>query len=234
MKDARDDDLDLINISAGIHHNDCGGRCRPCQATRTVVHGGTTVVAGAGNDLESGEKSLYCPAYTEGAIGVGAFHTFCGKIVQRCRQQFPFRLNPVKRPPFCYYVEQPDPDDEADLYGEQMCSQFGCDEYNSCNAYKDERLWYGNVDFSTTRADLFAPSHTVIIDMENQVRYQEGTSFSTAYVTGSLAGIYGALSSRSHLPPPNEIRSAIAMIIDTVGETSWRKYNASTVYEFLS
>lgn len=234
LADAKADDLDLINISAGVHHSDCGGRCRPCQATQAVVNSGAIVVAGAGNDLDSVGESLYCPAYVDEAIAVGAFHTKCGNTVQPYGDRFPYRLNPVKRPPFCYYLEQPDTGDDGELYGEQMCGQRGCNEFTACSDYKAEELWAGNVDFSTARPDLFAPSHTMLVDMEDRARYQEGTSFSTAYVTGSLAGVFGALSSRASSPTPSEVKSAITMINDTVGGTSWRKYNGTTIYEFLS
>lgn len=234
MRDAQSDNLDLINISAGIHHDDCGGRCRPCLATRGVVNSGTTVVAGAGNDIEAIGKSLYCPAYADEAIAVGAFHTFCGNTLQPYNDRFPYRLNPVKRPPFCYFIEQPDPDDEAQLYGEQMCSQFDCNEYTACSEYKNEELWKGNVDFSTTRPNVFGPSHTTLMDTDDRIRYQEGTSFSTAYIAGSLAGVFGALSSRRHTPKPGEVRNALTVVTETVGDTSWRKYDAATVYKFLS
>lgn len=234
MDDAAGDDLDLINISAGIHHDDCGGRCRPCMAAQAVVQGGTTVIAGAGNDLDSNEKSVFCPAYADEVIGVGAFHTYCGYAVQPHRAEFPFRRNPVQLPPNCYFLEEPDSNALAELYGEQMCSQMGCSDFDSCEEYRDEQLWHGNVDLSLTRPDVFAPSHIAHRDGNGRLRYQEGSSFSTAYVTGSLAGIFGSLDARAHSPTPSEVRSAITMITETVGETSWRKFDAATVQEFLS
>lgn len=233
MDAAVSDDVDIINFSAGIHHEDCGGRCRPCSAARSTVRQGITVVAGAGNDLEGGGSSLFCPAYSDEVIGVGAFHTLCGYSIQPHQSEFPFRPNPLHLPPNCYYLDPPEAEDRCELYGEKMCGQMGCGEFISCEEHKEEKLWYGNVDFSKTRPDVFAPSHLGHRDGENRLRYHEGTSFSAAYVTGSLAGIFGALN-RSQAPTPSEVRSAIVVINDTVGETSWLKYNAETVFDFLS
>jgi hypothetical protein len=233
MKNAQADDLDIINISAGASHKDCGGNCRPCTAARQLLDDETVIVAGAGNTMGDNKKSLFCPAYVDQVIAVGAFHTFCTYEIKNKNQSFPFRPTSIDHPASCYYLEDDESRPCGELYGEQMCGQRGCTAGTPCSNFQKERLWSGNVDFSKKRPDVFAPSHVAVVTEDN-VEYDEGTSFSTAYVTGSLAAIFAELERKTELPSPREVNTGLTMIDETVGDSSWRKYDARTLFEFLS
>jgi hypothetical protein len=229
IEDVIEQDLDIVNISSGSHHENCRRLCRICDAINNVVSNNIVVVAGAGNAIDE-NKSMHCPAFHDEVISVGGFHTYCTLDPSSMGSTPGFRPSP-SLPPNCYYLEKPEVAENPELYDQHLCGQGACTPVNECEDFRREVIWDGNIDMGTSEPTVFGPSHFAVCLENGDLLFKTGTSFSTAYVTGCLAGIFGALNRPN--PTPSEVKSAISVRNTTVGDTNHRKFDSLEVNDFL-
>jgi len=234
MGNVRDRSVEVVNISAGKHHEDCNQRCRICKAASEVVDSGTIVVAGAGNDAGGGErKSLYCPALGTDTIAIGSYETRCGFDMQQKTGSL-YRTVPQSiHPPGAYWSRNSELSPEPEPTNIPFCSRQGCSEFHSCEDYQKERLSDINVSFRQGEPDVFAPDHYIIPCEDGTPRIRTGTSFAAALVSGALADILSSVMNHRPFPTPEEVIEAIHSIPTTVEGTSQRKFNSQAVYQNL-
>lgn len=233
MSNVAKSSVDIVNTSGGIHHRDCNQRCRVCKATNEVVESGTIVVAGAGNDLDGEEKSIYCPALSESTISVGSFEGVCGYSPDEKHGGGIQRRSPSVKPPGAYWVT----DDEATIDWEPVdipyCSLQGCSPYHDCSDHRIERIPDRNVSFDEGSPDVFAPDHYVYERDSGAPGLRVGTSFATAVVTGALGEILSVVAKERVFPSPSEVNRAINNISTGVGSTFHRKFDGQQMLDQL-
>lgn len=204
MDDVRDDDIDVVNISAGKYHESCGGRCRLCAAVEGVVRAGSTVVAGAGNRKGSRKLGVFCPARSSDSIAVGMSETLCNATPPK-RDELHRTPNTTKPPGAYWGTVDPDrPYYPSDAY----CSHRGCSPFDSCRANRQVIYWDGNVEWNDYLPEVVAPGHFPIANRSaGEFALEPGTSYSTAIVTGCIATV---MSERfPDLPTPQRIKRAL-------------------------
>lgn len=236
MDNIRSRSVDIVNVSAGRHHSDCGGRCRICHATNKVVGDGTIVVAGAGNQMPGDEeKSLYCPALSNKAIAVGSYEARCGLTLKQRTNGDLYRTVPhALFPPGAYWVRNTEAASRGEAVYTPFCSRRGCSKHHSCEEYRQEQLSAINVSFKHGEPDVFAPDQYVIERMDGTPGIDRGTSFAAALISGALADILSTIVEDRVLPTPSELREAIRSISTTVEGTSQRRFDSTELYRILS
>lgn len=203
MDDVRNANIDLVHISAGKYHENCGGRCRICEAVELVIRDGSVVVAGAGNRKEDRSLDVFCPARSPSSLAVGMSETLCTTSIDN--PSLPVGAD-SPRPPGAYWV---DVDSDYPFYPtDTYCSYQSCSPFHECKNNRKTRYWEGNVDWDQYIPEVVAPGHKPLIDT-NQLRgyIEPGTSYSAAVVSGGIAIVMSELF--PDLPSPGRMRRAI-------------------------
>jgi len=208
IADASRHGVDLLNLSVGIHHHeepngDCGGHCRVADETRLAIEAGTAVVAATGNRERDDPRAVHCPALVDGTIGVGGF-------VARCRNDLAVTAESGQ-----YWVRN------DGLYG-PFCGQRRCTPDDHCSEYRYEYPWRGNVSLHNAVPAVLAPVHHPVGSSAEPI-LQDGTSFGTPVVAGSLAAIISDLDID---PTPTELDRAVRLGATAIDEGPLPKFDA--------
>lgn len=194
IEQAIDDGVDVLNVSAGRHHHNCGSEsCVFRKHILPAIDGGTNVVAACGNERGRRGEHVLCPALFRSTVGVGGFVNECDG-----------------------YVPDTGTDDRlvADVSNyhridghEQgpFCSMGTCGTGASCDDRRRERWWNDNVRPFKGKPDLLAPVHKPELQDGQNVVFIAGTSFATPIVTGAVASLRGEFSNSG----PEEIRNTL-------------------------
>lgn len=206
------DNIDIVNISAGKYHPNCGTNCRICHSVESVTSNDTIVVAGAGNRKENRELDVYCPAKSPGSIAVGMSETLCTanpQIDPQKSEKFDLSKPPDQdtfRPPGAYWVDH----DEKSPFipNENYCSQLACSPLHPCEENRKTEYSYGNVKWENYVPQVVAPGHYPIADIRSgNFRLDPGTSYSTAIVSGSIATVLSEIFPST--PSPELVRRVV-------------------------
>lgn len=200
LDDARRHGVAVLNLSLGVAHADCGGRCRVCDAARRIAEDGVFVVAAAGNRLADENDTVRCPARTEGVLSVGASVTRCTASVE------------TERPPGSYWVDHADEflaetPNEHVYSDEPFCGKRGCSPDHRCSANRTERVAAVTVS-ERDEIDVLAPGHFPREGVYG-CRLDCATSFSTAVVSGIAAALLSELRPVGSEPEPRTLRRAL-------------------------
>lgn len=211
--------IDLLNLSVGIYHGEeedesCGGMCRVADEARLAIEDGMPIVAAAGHRTDTDERSVFCPALLDDAISVGGFVSQCGEGL----------IDTVDSGQ--YWVR------DENIVG-PFCGQRGCSPSKSCEDYRYECQWMGNVSFHNTTPDVLAPVHHPI-ETEGGALLQSGTSFGTPVITGLLAVILSDLLELGVDPSPAAIHTAVTDGAVELDDGDGQKFNASNTWDILS
>lgn len=216
LDDARSHDVDIINLSLGVSHDDCGGRCRSCVATTDVVDDGVVVVAAAGNEDDGDSEPVACPARAEGAIAVGSSVTYCTASLNQPSVGI---QTGDGRPPGSYWVDTPRETREKAGHPEHLsnanfCGFGNCSPYHTCNEYQNEVVCDGNVS-ERDKIDIFAPGDYPR-EADGSAVNVIGTSFSTALTTGVIACMLSDLFEIGAEPSPRQVKRALVNGADQI------------------
>lgn len=210
MADIRDDNIDVVNISAGKGHVDCGGRCRICEAVEAVVSEGTVVVAGAGYLKSDGEYGVFCPARSRQSITVAMSESVCTASPEGMNQ---LNTGPdIFRPPGAYWAT--DTLDDPPYPGEIYCGGNRCSPYHTCENNKVDQYWYGNPNWESYVPEVAAPGHLPVnINEDGGFQLEPGTSYSTAVVSGAVTTVV------SEVYPPIPSQQRISRLIESTSQS---------------
>lgn len=234
MEAARRRPIDVLNLSLGVHHDACLGRCRSCKAVDTVVSEGTTVVAAAGNDTSQSGESVYCPGLASRAITVST-------LISECTAR-PGRASEPKGPhtgdyraPNAHWIRNPDISESTDseyLTERCFCSYNNCGPGFVCEKNRREFGWEKNPRPSEAKPEVLAPGLQPTI-MEVGPAMAIGTSYSAAVVSGALAEILSELYSRGSRPSPYELKIACVEGGQKLQNDPTPKFDALSTYKQL-
>jgi hypothetical protein len=190
MSEIAEANVDVVNISAGKFHSDCGTECRICMAAEDVVSTGCVVCAGAGNRKPDRELGLFCPAKSVKAVAVGTSETLCTASTGNGGDSL------IKGasidPPGSYWVKRSNPDP---FYpNDNYCGYGNCSPFHECGEYQETVYWDGNAAWRAYTPEVVAPGHTVIQNEDTgEIALETGTSYSCAMVSGGIATVLSEL-----------------------------------------
>jgi subtilisin family serine protease len=196
--------IDVLNISAGIHHRNCQQRCRIADAVRTATESGITIIAAAGNRKSGEELGVYCPALIDEAIAVGGFISKCDEDIQNTDTSGQY-----------WTVED-------DKYIGPFCGYETCPSEYPCSRNRQELYWDKNVEQPDQRADILAPT-AYFKESEKKVTLDGGTSYAAPIVSGSIVRIFSELLTSGVKPDPSQIKEAVTRTGDPVQNTDIKK-----------
>lgn len=180
-------EIDIVNLSFGDYKPSCAGHCRECKTVSDVVESGKHVIVAHGDSTTL--DGVSCPGKCDDTISVSGFQDLC-------------RFNPQVATQ-AIWIKYSDDGSTDQSYTEALCSHLGCNDRMRCNRNRTRREWDKNVDDPIEPPNVLAPMHHVLAN-EETLNLNRGTSLSCAYVTGSIASIFGELS-KDDIPEPSEL-----------------------------
>lgn len=208
LGDAVDHDLDVLNLSLGLEHADCGGACRSCIVAERVADSGVLITAAAGNHPE--DRRVVCPARAESVLSVGTSEVICP--ARTSEETNSIRCGHLgTHTPGSYWIDPPPELLESvptpELYGGRaFCSHGGCSVSQECDTTGRERC----SDFTVadiSNVDILSPGRYPE-KRSSGVHLCAGTSYSAAFVAGVATAIRAELAVRGvTLDPQQLIRS---------------------------
>lgn len=230
MANIRDSSVEIANISAGKHHENCQQQCRLCEAAKQVAESGTLIVAGAGNDVTNEGKSMYCPALSDHVVSVGVFEALCTCDPGQSNSGDLYDTTANIHPPGAYWVRKTPESMRREPTDQPFCARHACSPRHSCRQYRQERPSNYNITFQPREPDVFAPDHIVIEHDDGIAGLETGSSYATAIVSGALTSVLGTVAKNRVLPQPAEVIDAIGRIGRTVGDTRYRRFDSEALY----
>lgn len=203
---ALDDDVDIVNVSAGHPWPHPVEYSPTVPETRRLLDAGIAVVAAAGNyfiDRQHERPPVHCPSAAAGVVSVAGLRTLCP-------------AEPGSEPPNVrrgpYYWQNPHRSRELAAGKGVYCGERGCVDGQPCDGRKKDTHWIYNPSPTGGKPDVLAPMH--IIRQSSRSRrageYLEvGTSFAAPLVTAALACIFSDLQEADGIPDPYTVESAI-------------------------
>jgi len=227
---AIDDDVDIVNISAGDPWPGPVPANPNVSETKRLIENGIPAVIAAGNydpDEQDERPPVHCPSALTEAISVGAMVTEC-----------PYDPDPEvdtdRTGPYYWLPDDPDVDSEGGVIEEAYCGESGCRDGESCITNQQETDWDYNPLPTGGKPDVLAPMHIVQQDHAGEYFLAGGTSFAAPLVTGSLARILSELKNDGRdLPPPHEVRDAVRAGCAEIPQVQTGKYHAMGVRNAL-
>lgn len=233
VRAAINEEIDVLNVSAGIYLEGCSGHCQFCTAVQRAVDSGITVVAAAGNQRpgESPER-VNCPATREQAIAVSGMEVDCPAEVDREGAI----ISDGSKSSGPYWVRKQDGVDyNPNAVEGPFCGQRNCVHGTDCLRRNNEVPWDANVRPKPDKPDVAAPVQYPETRDDGAPVLLAGTSFAAPVVSGVLASMYSELRSQGNSQPtPMETRNAIVEGGATMEGTSLRKLNATRTLNHLS
>lgn len=229
---ARSNSVDIVNSSAGIHHEDCRGQCRVCHAVRQTLADGVCVVAGAGNAMDA-DTGVYCPAREPDVVSVGVYESVCTNEISPPIAA-PVGFSPDLLPTGSYRAPPVSEVDADWTPNKTYCGGQQCTPTDSCREHRVEHLWAGNPEQGIGGIDVYAPGTTLVGMESGPPRMDIGCSFSAPIVTGVLADAFSELHGSRPIPSPAAIDRALSRLSGTVGNTQGRKLDAAELFDHLS
>ena len=170
------DEVDVVNLSAGVWHKICGpGKLCPFHGSVTdAVDAGITIVASIGNACDRRLDHVWCPAMNYKTISVGGITRRCGYELSSNEQDYRIWAD-------TYDMVEID----SDFQG-RFCSTSGCTDTVTCGEDSLNVWWGGNTEPVYGNPDVLAPPEYPEI-FGKQGCFSEGTSFSAPLVTGIIA-----------------------------------------------
>lgn len=199
FSEVKTSNANLVNLSLGSYKPNCDGNCRECKAAQQLADSGLTVVAAAGNEEQ--QNGNCCPSKNSSVLSVAGFQDLC--------EFEPYFANRA------IWVKKSEPEPDEDTHTDVICCHRGCSENIRQCKRRSREEWNGNVPFGTYEPDVLAPVHHSRPG-DDEVYFDQGTSFSAGYLVGGLAKLYGGKNSTS-LPAP---RKLIKLIQQTPNKSS--------------
>lgn len=221
---AIEDDVDLLNISAGEPWEGPIDAWPMTKPIRDAIDAGITIVAAAGNDpAEPSEQPINCPAAIEDVIAVGGFEVLCE--------------GDGDHPDGAYWAHKVD-DQAEDEYPDitatgVYCGQRGCGS-TDCIKAQEERPWDNNPRPTNGKPDVVAPVHLPNTSNEGNPYLEVGTSFASPIVTGGIGLIFSELlEEQVEVPPPEEVREVVLDTSSPIDRGDYRKFNVTRSLDTL-
>lgn len=188
---AINEEIDILNVSAGVYLEGCSGHCQFCTAVQRAVNSGITVVAAAGNQHpEEDPERVNCPATRGQTIAVGGMEVNCPAEVDR-EDAIISDGNKSCGP---YWVRKQDGVDYLPNAAEgPFCGQRNCIRGTDCLRRNNEMPWDANVRPKPDKPDIAAPVQYPETRDDGAPVLLSGTSFAAPIVSGALASMYSKL-----------------------------------------
>lgn len=207
VKRAVDDNIDVLNLSAGRERPNCLGRsCGFCRTARRAIERGTTIVAAAGNSQPSTTEVIHCPALAEPAIAVAGFVVECTYSEKTDSDTIQNPLNP----PRAYWAKMlSGVDYPLHAVDDAFCSTQGCWPEANCSDYQNITTWENNPLPSGQKPDILAPVH-YSERINDQIPFLlGGTSYAAPIVSAVVAWVLGVLLDNQLSASPQELRNGL-------------------------
>lgn len=225
---AIEDEVDVINLSAGVRHlfcDDCTVFERPLSAT---VNAGLPVVAAIGNTSDARIEHVLCPALHDSVVSVGG-------AIASCEQDASENLTDADDRRI--WTSTRTMDNVEDNVQGPFCSFRGCTTKTGCGC-RTERWWSGNIRELNGNPDVLAPCLVPDFgDEDGTVLFNAGTSFAAPIVTGVCTRLYDAVDDSDALTT-HKLRRTLDETGERVEEApsagTWRRVNASAAVDALS
>jgi len=231
---AVDENVDIINLSAGDHRPNCiGGACGFCRVAKSATQEDIIFVAAAGNSqLDGGHTSIHCPAFADPVISIGGYEALC-TFEPEVGRQAPTLQNSL-RPPLAYWTEQRRGYNYPPGIAEQSyCSGRDCGPDGSCDQYREFQEWPHNPTPAGSKPDILAPIHYVSL-LDRQTPYiMGGSSYGAPIVSGAIAWALGLLLDNQLSANPYQVQQAIRQGADSMPDASADRFNATKMLDQL-
>lgn len=228
FQQAIEDEVDVVNVSAGVKHlfcDDCAVFERPLSAT---VEAGLPVVAAIGNASDARLEHVLCPALRDPVLSVGGAIAACERDAREDLTDETDRR---------IWISTRTMDEvESDVQG-PFCSFRGCATGTDCER-RTECWWGGNVRELHGNPDVLAPPLVPDFgDKNGTVLFNAGTSFASPIVAGVCARLYDAVADPDTLTT-DRLRRTLVETGEPVEEApstgTWRRVDADAARVALS
>jgi hypothetical protein len=219
VKIAIDDEVDIINISAGIHMPGCQGSCGFCNTVSRLIDDGIFVVAAAGNvwDIEDSDERIYCPSTYDEVISVGGMISVCN-----CQNNYP-GADITDPPSGAFYLNTDNETVQETSPDQPICGQNGCTDEFECIPNQVEKVWVCPRP-KNNKPDIFAPCYTSYETVKGEVRSDLGTSFAAPVVTGAVSAVLTEADGKNvETISPGELRQLVRETGKEFGESNKKK-----------
>jgi len=204
------DEIDIINLSAGLDHaarpgKDCTSdnpNCKVCRVLEDILDEYTVFVAASGDRLQT--DGLVCPGISSEVIATGGSVAKCTADSGAKSGNEPLGPDIDWRPPNAFWI------DRADNIGSQgtHCTNRGCFPGTDCMENRQYEFWDHNHDSTNAAPDILAPVHFPIED-EIGALLAQGSSFSAPIVSSQIANVLGTIRAMDVNPTRNQIKNQI-------------------------
>lgn len=200
--------LEIINVSLGVYHDDCDGECRSCEAVNRVVDSGTTVIVAAGTRRKGSHESTYCPGLSTKALTTSVVVPSCtAKPENTSPRGFIRKWRPPNALWMLQQAEGPT-EEEVYFYSDNLCSFEYCAPRVGCKNNRVEEPWEFNPEPDSGKPDILAPGFHATATPRG-LRVATGTSYSAAMTSGAIAEILGELFNLGQTASPSKIKEAV-------------------------
>lgn len=196
------DEVDVLNISAGVEMEGCEGYCGFCEAASRALDAGVTVVCAAGNNDPDHDRDsrIHCPATRDGTISVGG-------LIPECRcLDYNADADIEDPPPGAFYPEfERNPATSRLAHDPPICGQSGeCAEGFDCTRNLVESPWLGNPLPFSDQPTVLAPCFGYF-DHSHHPHFDFGTSFAAPIVSAAIACVLSEVQQETGQLPSNDV-----------------------------
>jgi subtilisin family serine protease len=226
-------EVDVLNLSAGVYMKGCPGVCQFCTAVQRAVDAGVTVVAAAGNQHpDRPAERINCPARFDEAIAAGGCVTEC-PCAEKASMDIHSNGDSSSGP---YWVQKLDDVDYSPLVADGVyCGWRGCVEGGECITKNATKPWEGNVRRLPEKPEVVAPVHHPALRDDDVPALLAGSSFAAPVVSGAVSAILSELSESSESPPElSTLRRAVLEGAVPLDESDLQKLNVTRTLNMLS
>lgn len=172
IKQAEEDGVDILNISAGVFHQKCNG-CLFDTAVESAIKADVTIVAAVGNQTRSTVEHIHCPALKKDAISVGGYIPYCPTSnYSKIEGKDPISVRAPHR--------------NGGISEFQICSGGQCEERIRCNDVQCLEEFELNPLSIRNNPDVHAPPFRAVIDDQEGVLMKPATSFATPLAAAAI------------------------------------------------
>lgn len=204
------DEIDVINLSAGLDHAARPGRdctstepnCKVCRVLEEILDEHTVFVAAAGDKNKT--EGLVCPGISSEVIATGGAVAKCTANSETESGNRPLGADIESRPPNAFWINRDDGKGDQGTF----CTNRGCFPGTNCMENRQYERWDRNHEPTDAAPNILAPVHLPSEDEVGPV-LGVGSSFSAPIVSSQIANALSAIQTMDVNPTRNQVRGQI-------------------------